>query len=106
MLVIRLSRHGRKKRPIYRLVLQERDWAPNSKAIESLGFFDPHTDPATINFNTERITYWIGQGAQTSPTVHNMLVTAGVVEGKKRRVVFGKKDQTEQEAATEAKTQD
>lgn len=101
MLVIRLSRRGRKKRPTYRLVLQERDWAPKSKAIESLGSYNPHTDPATVEFDAERIQYWIGQGAQTSPTVHNMLVTAGIVQGDKRRVVFGKKTKSEEEIKAE-----
>lgn len=101
MLVIRLSRRGRKKQPTYRLVLQERDWAPTSKVIETLGSYNPNTNPATIEFDAERIQYWISQGAQTSTTVHNMLVTAGVVKGEKRRAVFGKKDQTEEEIAAE-----
>lgn len=101
MLVIRLSRHGRKKRPTYRLVLQEREWAPSSKAIENLGTMNPHTDPATIVLKEDRITYWLGQGAQPSNTVHNMLVTAGLIKADKKRSVFGKKEQTEEELAAE-----
>lgn len=105
MLVIRLSRTGRKKNPQYRLVLQEREWSPSSKALEILGFMNPHTDPATVELKSERIQYWISQGAQPSNTVHNMLVTAGVIKGDKKRSVFGKKKVSEDEAkaAEEAK---
>ncbi|HBY73908.1 MAG TPA: 30S ribosomal protein S16 [Candidatus Kerfeldbacteria bacterium] len=91
MLVIRLARHGRKNWPTYRLVLQEKDWAPMSKAIETLGNMDPHANPATLALKTERIKYWIEKGAQTSNTVHNLLVSQGIITGEKRRVVTGKK---------------
>ncbi len=97
MLVIRLSRKGRKNHPTYRIVLQEKDWAPSSKAIEILGHMDPHTDPATIVLKTDRIKYWLEQGAQTSNTVHNILVNEKIVDGKKKRSVFGKKKQSEEE---------
>ena len=101
MLVIRLSRHGRKKCPMYRLVLQERDWAPSSKAIENLGHMDPHTDPATVVLKEERIKYWLAQGAQASSTVHNILINAGIIKDAKKRSVFGKKKKTEEELAAE-----
>ena len=92
MLVIRLARHGRKNWPTYRLVLQEKEWAPMSKAIETLGNMDPHTNPVTLSLKTERIKYWLEKGAQTSNTVHNLLVSQGVIIGEKRRVVTkGKK---------------
>lgn len=109
MLVIRLSRRGRKKRPTYRIVLQERDWAPTSKAIENLGHMDPHTDPATIVLKEDRIKYWLEQGAQTSNTIHNILVNAGIIKDKKKRSVFGKKKKGEgddSESATPEASQD
>ncbi|MBI4407341.1 MAG: 30S ribosomal protein S16 [Candidatus Kerfeldbacteria bacterium] len=89
MLVIRLARHGRKNWPTYRLVLQEKDWAPMSKAIETLGTMDPHTNPTTIVLKTERISYWLGKGAQPSTTVHNLLLNAGLIKGEKQRSVTG-----------------
>lgn len=101
MLVIRLARHGRKNKPTYRVVLQEKDWAPGSKVLETLGHMNPHTNPATVSLKTERITYWISQGAQSSNTVHNILVTAGIVKGEKRRSVTGNKPVA---ASTEAVT--
>ncbi len=102
MLVIRLSRTGRKKRPMYRIVLQERSWSPKSKAIEILGNVNPHTDPATINLKEDRIRHWISEGAQPSNTVHNMLVTKGIIEGKKKRSVTGKKKGGEEEESADA----
>lgn len=57
MLVIRLARHGRKNHPAYRIVLQEKDWAPSSKVIEILGNMNPHTNPRTIVLKKDRIAY-------------------------------------------------
>ncbi len=98
MLVIRLSRTGRKRMPHYRVVLQEQDWAPSSKAIEILGNMNPNTNPATVELKSERVQYWLSQGAQPSTTVHNMLVTAGIIKDKKRRSVFGKPEPQEETA--------
>lgn len=91
MLVIRLSRVGRKNKPYYRLVLQEQDWSPSSKSIEILGNYNPHANPAKIVFDVERVKYWLSKGAQPSATVHNMLVNAKILTGAKKRVVRGKK---------------
>lgn len=65
-----------------------------SKAIETLGHMDPHTNPATVSLKTERVKYWLEKGAQASNTVHNLLVTQGVIAGEKLRVVTGKKAET------------
>lgn len=84
MLVIRLNRTGRRNRAHFRLAVQEKTMAPGGKHIELVGNWDPHKKVATLN--GERIQYWIGQGAQPSDTVYNLLVSNGVVEGKKRAV--------------------
>lgn len=102
MLVIRLSRTGRKRMPHYRVVLQEQDWSPSSKAIEILGHVNPNTSPASVELKTERVKYWLAQGAQPSTTMHNMLVTAGLIQGKKKRSVFGKPEATAAEVETTA----
>ncbi len=91
MLTIRLARHGRRNHPTFRVVLQEKDWSPASKVLETLGHVNTLTNPRTVNLKTDRIQYWLSQGAQTSATIHNLLVDAGVVKGDKRRVVFSKK---------------
>ena len=91
MLVIRLARHGRKNLATFRVVLQEKDWAPGSKVIETLGNVNPHTNPATVTLKADRIKYWLEKGAQASNTMHNLLIEQKIITGDKRRVVFGKK---------------
>lgn len=95
MLAIRLSRIGRKNKPYYRIILQDKNWSPSSKEIELLGNYNPHTNPATIHLETERIKYWLSKGAQPSETVHNMLVNAKLINAPKKRVVRGKKKKEE-----------
>lgn len=80
MLVIRLNRFGKRNQAQFRVVLQEKTKAPGHRHIEMLGSLNPHSK-VTI-FKKDRILYWIGQGAQPSDRVHNMLVKEGVIEGK------------------------
>lgn len=82
MLKIRLQRIGRKNDPSFRLIVTEStNAAKRGKYIELLGTFNPHADKPIMN--EERIKHWIGHGAQPSLTVHNMLISAGVISGKK-----------------------
>ncbi len=68
--------------PSYRLIVVEHtEPAKTGKYVEKLGTYDPHTK--VRNLNTDRIRYWMGKGAQPSGTVHNMLVTIGVLNEKK-----------------------
>lgn len=70
---IRLTRVGATKRPSYRVVAIERRRARDGRALEILGFYDPLTDPATVNLETDRIKAWIGKGAQPSETVVKLM---------------------------------
>ena len=81
MLAIRLQRVGKKNQASFRVVLQEHSWAPKGKAKEILGFYNPVTKAKA--FQKERINYWFTKGAKASPTVHNILVDEGLVEGPK-----------------------
>lgn len=81
MLKIRFNRTGKRNQASYRLVLQEHTVAPGGRHIEVMGSHNPHTKQTVLR--TERIQYWMGQGAQLSPTVHNLLVKEGMIEGKK-----------------------
>ena len=87
MLVIRLTRVGKKNKALFRVIVQEKHRAPSSKAIEIVGQYNPHTKPSSITLKEERIKYWINNGAQPSPTVHNMLVNAGVLKSDKQKSV-------------------
>ena len=81
MLAIRLNRTGKRNRAHFRVVVQEHTKAPGKRHVEIVGSYDPHKK--TTILKKERILYWIGQGAQVSDAVHNMLVREGVVEAKK-----------------------
>ncbi len=78
MLMIRLARFGARKKPFYRVVVIEKDRARNGRSIELVGTYNPRTNPATIEFKHERITYWTGKGAQLSERVAKLLKNAPV----------------------------
>ncbi len=86
MLTIRLTRVGKRKHPLYRLIISEKARDPWGKALEQLGTYTPHTNPAVFEFKKDRIEYWIGKGAQCSDTVWNLLVDRGVVKGDKQKM--------------------
>ena len=81
MLRIRLSRVGKKNKAQFRITVADGHRAPTGKFIEILGHYNPHTKERV--FKQERIEYWISKGAKPSATIHNFLVDAGIVKGKK-----------------------
>ena len=85
MLVIRMQRVGRKNDPAFRVVLTERRSKPKSGQQEILGARHPKTKETVLK--GERILYWISKGAQVSPTVHNLLISKKIMEGKTVPVV-------------------
>lgn len=101
MLMIRLTRVGKKKHPTYRVVVQQRQKAPGSNVLEILGNYDPHTNPATVAVQGERLQYWIQSGAQLSDTVHNLFVEHKLLDAPKRKVTHSKKsaEAAEEQAA-------
>ena len=78
MVKLRLRRMGAKKRPSYRIVAADSRSPRDGAFIESVGFYDPITDPATINVNLDRARHWINVGAQPTETVRSILKQAGV----------------------------
>ena len=81
MLMLKLQRRGKKHQAAYRLIVGEKRTKLGGRQVEDLGWFDPGQNKSF--FNKERILHWLKTGAQMSPTVNNLLVGAGVVEGKK-----------------------
>lgn len=73
MLAIRLMRMGAKKRPAYRVVVKEHLSKRDGAYLENVGTYNPTRDPAEVKLNLERIQYWIGCGAQPSPTVDRLI---------------------------------
>ena len=72
MTTIRLTRMGRKKRPFYRIVVTDSRKRRDSGWIESIGYYNPMTEPATVKIDEERYNYWISVGAQPSDRVKKL----------------------------------
>jgi small subunit ribosomal protein S16 len=73
LLAIRLTRVGKKKKPFYRVVVIEKRRARDSRFVEVVGTYDPLQQPAEIKLKTDRVEYWLSQGAQPSDTVRSFL---------------------------------
>ena len=76
MLKLRLSRGGTKKRPVYKIVVAESRFARDGRFIEKLGFFNPllpKEKKERIALESERIKYWLSQGAQPTSRVARIL---------------------------------
>ena len=70
---IRLTRVGATKRPAYRVIAIDKRRSRDGRALEILGFYDPLTEPATVQLDTAKIQAWIGKGAQPSDTVVKLM---------------------------------
>jgi small subunit ribosomal protein S16 len=81
---IRLTRVGATKRPAYRVIAIDKRRSRDGRALEILGYYDPLTEPATVQLDTEKINAWIGKGAQPSETVVKLMAQAerAAVAGK------------------------
>lgn len=73
MLMIRLARIGKKKRPFYRIIVTEKTRPRNGRFVEIIGTYDPLKKPALITMDDARVQYWLGKGAQPSDTVRSFL---------------------------------
>jgi small subunit ribosomal protein S16 len=80
---IRLTRVGATKQPAYRVVVADSAAARDSRSIETLGHYNPRTDPVEFVVDAERVRAWLARGAQPSGTVARLLRTAGVLPAGK-----------------------
>jgi small subunit ribosomal protein S16 len=105
MLKIRFQRIGRKNDPSFRAVLTDsKNSTKSGRFLEILGTYNPRAkagDKRTLN--TDRIKYWLGQGAQPSETMHNFLVHDNIISGKKVNVLPKKKPTQARKALKAAK---
>jgi small subunit ribosomal protein S16 len=76
---IRLARRGSKKHPTYRIVVADSRRARDGRFIESIGFYNPQTDPSTIDVDEAKAREWLKTGAQPSDTVRKLLSIKGIV---------------------------
>ena len=98
---IRLSRHGRKGRPFYHVVIADSRAPRDGRYIEKVGTYDPNTNPATIDLNFDRALYWLQVGAQPTDTAKRILSYKGVL--MKKHLLEGVKKGAFDAAAAEAK---
>jgi small subunit ribosomal protein S16 len=75
---IRLARYGAKKRPFYRIVVADLESPRDGKFLENVGTYDPRPDPAKVTLKSDRIKYWIENGATPTDTVKSLLKKEGL----------------------------
>jgi len=80
MVKIRLKRMGAKKTPFYRIVVADSRYPRDGRFIDQIGTYNPLTDPSTINVDSEKALKWLGQGAQPTDTVKELLKISGVIK--------------------------
>ena len=80
MLRIRLMRVGKKKQPSYRIVVADARSPRDGAYVDKVGFYNPRTDPPTIQIDEEKALYWLRRGAQPSEPVKRMLRKLGILD--------------------------
>ena len=102
MLRIRLRRVGKKKKPMYRIVVADSRAPRDGAFVEALGYYHPLDKPSTIKLDEERARHWLDKGAQPSDRVAKILAIQGVQElpaKLKTRIALG--EQRAKDAAAE-----
>jgi small subunit ribosomal protein S16 len=77
---IRLRRVGRKKNPMYRIVVADSKSPRDGKFLELVGQYQPRTGEQALNLNAERVNHWLDVGAQPTDTVRSLLRKAGLLK--------------------------
>ncbi len=80
MVKIRLRRVGRKKSPVYRIIVADSQSPRDGKFVEIIGQYAPRLTEGQLQLNEERANYWLAVGAQPSDTVRSLLRRAGVLK--------------------------
>ncbi len=84
MVRIRLRRIGAKGQPSYRIVAADKESPRDGRFLEILGFYNPRTQPATIQLREDRIYEWLSKGAQPSESAEKVLRSVGFFERYER----------------------
>lgn len=104
MVVIRLSRVGKKNSPAYRVVVADKQRAVKRKFIEIIGHYNPILVPKELVIDKTRAVFWLEKGAQASDTVNNLMVDLGILKkDQKIKKVYGKA--TKKKAVKEEKAE-
>lgn len=85
MVKIRLRRVGAKKQPSYRIVVTDSRAPRDGAYIEAIGFYNPRTEPETVQIQEDRALYWLSVGAQPTDAVARLLEKEGILARVARR---------------------
>jgi len=106
---LRLRRTGRKRAPMYRIVVADSRNSRDGKFIEIIGQYAPRQGENAINLLTDRVNYWLDNGAQPSDTVRSLLRRAGILKARheqrlgsrlqSRAVPIAEKDESPEDGA-------
>lgn len=88
MVRIRLRRMGAKKTPFYRIVVTDKRSPRDGRFIESIGTYNPNTQPETVELKMDRAAYWLGNGAQASDGVVRILRRANLVDEQGKAIPY------------------
>jgi small subunit ribosomal protein S16 len=80
MVRIRLRRVGGKKQPSYRIVAADKESPRDGRFLEILGYYNPRTEPPTLEMSEDRIYEWLDKGAKPSDSLQRMLTSSGVLD--------------------------
>lgn len=80
MVRIRLRRIGLKGQPSYRLVIADKESPRDGRFLEIVGFYNPRTEPATLDIKEDRIYDWMSRGALPTESVAQLFRTSGTQE--------------------------
>jgi small subunit ribosomal protein S16 len=80
---IRLTRVGATKQPTYRVVVADSRKARDSRAIETIGHYNPRTEPVEVNIDADKAKAWLAKGAKPSDTVERLFKNAGILPAEK-----------------------
>ena len=85
MLVIRLSRLGKRNQPAYRIIVSDKLKDTYGDYLDCLGSYNPLVKPKKFEINAEKLKGWLEKGAKATPTVHNLLVDQKIISEAKLR---------------------
>ena len=102
MVRIRLRRTGLRGQPSYRIVVADKESPRDGRFLEIVGFYNPRTEPSTLDIQEAKVYEWMNKGAQPSESVAQLFKTAGLT-GRYERLKAGEKVEVLLEEAEKAK---
>jgi small subunit ribosomal protein S16 len=79
---IRMSRHGAKKHPFYRIIVTDSRAPRDGRRLDQVGTYDPSQNPPRVQFQEEKLTLWLRRGARPSLTVAQLIKRSGITPVK------------------------